>query len=803
MKSKAHFSKIKKPFTRVLTLVAAISCSHTALAQASVTTASEVKPLDSARAVLPLSTPEFKGVIKETFEGSKQDYPQPAKAPKGAPNVVVILLDDLGFGQAGTFGGPVPTPEMDHLADGGLIYNSFHTTGISSPTRAALLTGRNGHQVGMGTITELSTGYPGYNSLWPRETASVAKILKTNGYSTAAFGKWHNTPDWETSPIGPFERWPTGLGFEYFYGFFGGETSQWEPQLVRGVTPVEPSKRPEQGYNLNVDLVDDAITWISRQSSVAPDKPFFMYMAPGAVHAPLHVNQEWIDKFKDQFNQGWDKVRDETIARQKKLGIVPKNTDLTPRPDSIQAWSALSADEKRLFARHQEVFAGFLAQTDHEIGRLIKAIKKLPDADNTLIIYVAGDNGASAEGSVTGTSNNMMTQNGFPDSVENQLAHIDELGGPKHENHYPVGWAWAGTSPFQWMKRVPSHFGGTRNGLIVSWPKNIKSDNSIRSQFHHVVDIVPTILEAANIPQPDTVNGVQQVPMAGISMAYSFNNKNAEGQRDTQYFETGGHRAIYHKGWVASSFHGVPWKLTGSMGFKDSKWELYNVQKDFSQAHDLAAKEPKRLADLQKLFDQEAGKFGVYPLDDRFVERALNKERPSVIRGRTKFTYGAGTTRLPEGSAPPMYQRSHRITAEVTIPKDGANGVIVAEGGSSGGFSLYLDKGIPVYEYNFFGQSSYRIPATKALTSGKHTIVVDYQQAPREGRSPIGGAITISVNGDNVAQGQVEKVVPYRFSATETFDIGMDLGSTVSPSYNLQAPYPFTGTIDKVEIDLN
>lgn len=801
MKRNKHKPSIPKPLSRVLTLVAAIACTHTAFATTE-NTINAKKNIDNSRLTLPQQTPEFKGVIKETFEGSQQDFPQPAKAPQGAPNVVVILLDDLGFGQAGTFGGSVPTPEMDHLADDGIIYNRFHTTGISSPTRAALLTGRNGHQVGMGTITELSTGYPGYNTLWPKETASIAEILKDNGYSTAAFGKWHNTPDWETSPIGPFEHWPTGLGFEYFYGFFGGDTSQWEPQLVRGTIPVEPPKTPEQGYNLNVDLVDDAIGWINRQRSVSPDKPFFVYMAPGAVHAPLHVNQEWIDKFKGKFNQGWDKVREETIARQKKMGIIPKNTDLTPRPTSIQAWESLSPDEKRLFAKHQEVFAGFVAQTDHEMGRLIQAIHNLPDAENTLIIYVAGDNGASPEGSVTGTSNVMMTINGLPDSVENQLAHIDELGGPKHENHYPVGWAWAGTSPFQWMKRVPSHFGGTRNGMIVSWPAKIKSKHEIRSQFHHVVDIVPTILEAANIPQPTEVDGVKQTPMAGISMEYSFNDAKAEGQRHTQFFEVEGHRAIYHDGWVAASFHGVPWELNGSTGFKDNKWQLYNIEKDFSQAHDLAEKEPKRLEELKKLFDQEARKNNVYPLDDRFVERAFNPQRPSFIRGRKQFTYSAGTTRLPEGSAPPMYQRSHSITATVDIPKQGANGVIVAEGGASAGFSLYLENGIPVYEYNFFSQSHYRIAGKKVLPPGKHTIVVNYQQAPHSGRSNIGGDVTINIDGDQVAQGRVEKVVPFRFSTTETFDIGMDLGSTVSSSYYDKAPYAFTGTIDKVVVDL-
>jgi arylsulfatase A-like enzyme len=752
--------------------------------------------------VLPIPPAPFNGTITETFEGSQQDYPQPIKPPKGAPNVVLILVDDLGFGQPGTFGGPVPTPNLDALAAKGLRYNRCHTTAICSPTRAALLTGRNHHQVATGTITEFSTGYPGYNSIWPRETASIAEILKDNGYSTAAFGKWHNTPDWETTPVGPFERWPTGLGFEYFYGFQGGETSQWEPQLFRGTTPVEPPKRPDQGYNLNVDLVDDAIDWIKRQEAVSPDKPFFVYFAPGAVHAPLHVSQDWIDKFKGQFDEGWDKVREETLARQKKLGIVPENTDLTPRPESIPAWDSLSDDAKKLYAHHQEVFAGYLAQTDYEIGRLIAAVETLPEADNTLIIYIAGDNGPSAEGSLTGTLNNMMTQNGVPDTVENQLAHIDEIGGPEHENHYPVGWAWAGSSPFQWMKRVPSHFGGTRNGMVISWPSHIGDAGGLRTQFHHVIDIAPTILEAAGIDEPTEVNGTKQVPMAGISMEYTFDDANAPGRRHIQYFETGGHRAIYHDGWVAASFHGVPWELSGSIGFKDNKWELYNIDEDFSEDHDLAAENPDKLETLKKLFDEEANKYSVYPLDDRFAERAVNPERPSFTKGRTSFDYTPGTVRIPEGNAPPVYQRSHKITATIDVPDGGADGVIIATGGSSGGYTLYLDNGVPVYEYNFFGQDRYRVAGNEPLSPGRHTIVLDYKQSPIEGPEVTGGSAALSVDGTGVASGNIAKVVPKRFSATETLDIGMDLGATVPRTYEDRAPFAFTGTIDTVNVRL-
>ena len=753
--------------------------------------------------VLPRPDLPFKGKIGKTFADSQQDFPQPIQASKGAPNVVLILLDDLGFGQPGTFGGPIPTPNLDKLAGQGLRYNRFHTTAICSPTRAALLTGRNHHQVATGTITELSTGYPGYNSVWPQATASIAKVLSGNGYSTAAWGKWHNTPDWETSPIGPFQHWPTGLGFEYWYGFHGGETSQWEPQLFRNETPVEASKKPEQGYHLTEDLVDDAIVWMNRQESIAPEKPFFAYFATGAAHAPLHVPQEWADKFKGQFDQGWDKVREETLARQKKLGLVPVDTKLTPRPKELEAWDSLSADAKKLYARHQEVFAGFVAHTDYHLGRLLDGIAGLPDADNTLIIFIAGDNGPSAEGSVTGTLNNMMTQNGVPDSVEAQIKKLDELGGPLHENHYPVGWAWAGSSPFQWMKRVPSHFGGTRNGLVVAWPKKITDKGGLRTQFHHVIDIAPTIYVAASVTPPTAVNGIAQIPIAGTDMSYSFTDAKAPGNHTTQYFETGGHRAIYKDGWVAASFHGVPWALTGSIGFENNKWELYNIEKDFSQAVDLAAQYPDKLKELQAVFDQEAKKFDVYPFDDRFAERGMIPDRPSVVKGRTSFRYSAGTTRIPEGSAPPIYQRAHTITASVVIPETGAEGVILAEGGGSGGYTLFIQDGKAHYEYNFFGKAIYRVSSAEKLPTGDVEIVLDYEQRPfKRFVETTGGPAKLLVNGKMVGSGMIENAVVGRFSATETLDIGMDLGATVSASYRENAPFAFTGTIKDVRIQL-
>ncbi|MGJ8584661.1 MAG: arylsulfatase [Marinosulfonomonas sp.] len=728
--------------------------------------------------------------------------PQPISAPEGAPNIVLILIDDLGFGQPGTFGGPVPTPEMDALAQDGLRFTRMHTTAVCSPTRAALLTGRNHHQVGFGSLAELASGYPGYNSIWPQETASIAEILKANGYSTSAFGKWHNTPSWETTPIGPFERWPNGLGFEYWYGFHGGETSQWEPRLFRNTVPIEPSSLPKDGYNLNVDLVDQAVDWINQHESFAPDKPYFMYFAPGAVHAPLHVGPEWADKFKGQFDQGWDAVREETLERQIAAGVVPEGTNLTPRPDGIEAWDDLDDDARRLLARHQEVFAGFVAQTDHEIGRLLDVVHSLPDADNTLVILIAGDNGPSAEGTFTGTMNNTMTLNGIPDTVEGQLPLIDKIGAPGHDNHYPVGWAWAGSAPFQWMKRVPSHFGGTRNGMVISWPGHINSKGEIRTQFHHVIDVAPTLLEAAGIKEPNEVNGTTQVPMAGTSMVYSFDDADAPGTRDTQYFETGGHRAIYHDGWVAASFHGAPWVLTGSICFDDAEWTLYNIEKDFSESTNVAAENPEKLKELIALFDEEAAKYNVFPLDDRFTERAADPEKPSFNKGKKRFEYKQGTTRIPDSAAPPVNLRSHQITAEIVIPEGGSEGVIIAAGGSTAGYTLYLEDSIPVYEYNFFGLKRYRLAGTEALAAGAHTIVFDYQQQPFEGNDIVGGTATLSVDGAEVANGIFDKVVLLAFSTTETTDIGVDLGATVSPEYEERAPFAFSGKIDSVVVNI-
>ena len=746
---------------------------------------------------LPRPIPEFKGVIGESYENSEQDYPQPFRAPEGAPNVLVILLDDVGFGQMSTTGGPIPTPSMDKLAEEGLLYTQFHTTGICSPTRAALLTGRNHHQTGFGTISELSTGFPGYHSIWGGDAACMAEVLRQNGYSTAAWGKWHNTPDWETSPIGPFDRWPTGLGFEYFYGFQGGETSQWEPQLFRNTLAVEPEKKPEEGYHLTEDLTEDAIRWIQRQKSLDPEKPYFAYFATGAAHAPLHVPAEWIEKFKGQFDEGWDAMREHTLKRQIEMGIIPEGTQLTARPESIPAWNDQAPEARKLYARQMEVFAAFLAHTDHYVGKLIDEAMALPGGENTMVIYIAGDNGSSAEGSLTGTLNNMMTQNGFSDNVERQLAVFDEIGGPEHENHFAVPWAWAGCAPFQWMKRVPSHFGGTRNGLVISWPKGIQSKGEMRTQFHHVVDIAPTVYKAAGIEAPEEVNGVEQTIMAGVPMNYTFEDGNAISTRNTQYFETGGHRAIYHDGWVAASFHGVPWELTGSVGFEGNEWELYHITEDFSQAVNLAESHPKKLEELKAVFNKEAEKFQVYPLDDRFAERAFNPDRPSMTQGKTSFRYLPGTARIPEGSAPPVYARSHTITAKVDYRK-GDEGVILATGGSSAGYTFFVQEGKLHYTYNFFHESHYDVVSATVLPDGELELKMEYVHESEEFGG--GGTSTLFVNGEKVGSGKVEKVVPVRYSATETMDVGMDLGAAVTKHY--RGPFTYTGDLKYVQIDL-
>ncbi|OHX64456.1 arylsulfatase [Flammeovirga pacifica] len=743
---------------------------------------------------LPKNWTEFNGKIGRTFTESEEDYPQPIQPSKEAPNIILVILDDVGFGQTSTFGGPIATPALDEVAEEGISYTQFHTTGVCSATRAAMLTGRNHHQTGFGTISEMSTGFPGYNSIWEQDAASIAEVLKANGYNTAAWGKWHNTPDWETNQTGPFDRWPTGLGFEYFYGFIGGETSQYEPQLYKNTLAVEPTLKPEDGYHLTEDLSKDAIKWIQQQKSLNPDKPYFAYFSTGAIHAPIHVQKEWIVKYKGKFDDGWDAMREKTIERQKKMGIVPQETQLTERPEDIETWEEQSEDEKKLYARQMEVVAGYLAHTDHYVGELLKAAKGLPGGENTMVIYVVGDNGASGEGTPMGTINNMMVQNGFPDNLEEQLKVMDELGSKDFENHYAVPWAWAGCAPFQWMKRVPSHFGGTRNGLVISWPEKIKSKGEKRTQFHHVVDIAPTIYEAADIQFPKKVNGATQIPLAGTSMSYSFEDAEKESTRKTQYFEVGGHHAIYHEGWVASAFHGVPWKFTGSVGFDSVHWELYNVEEDFSQANDLAEKHPEKLKEMIEIFDQEAKKYNVYPLDDRYAERALNPLRPSITRGKKHFKYYQGTTRIPEGGTPPVYSKSHSIKSKVEF-KNGDEGVIVAVGGNVAGYSMYIKDNALHYTYNFFNRERYNITSSIPLKEGENEIELIYMQESDAWGG--GGTAQLYINQQCVGETKINKTVPIRFAVTETTDIGMDLGSTVSEDYI--GPFKYTSKIHYVE----
>ncbi len=751
--------------------------------------------------MLPLPPAAFKGKIGTTYTDSVPDKIPLTKAPDGAPNVLLVLIDDCGFGQWGTFGGQIPTPNLDRLAKAGLRYTRFHTTALCSPTRAALLTGRNHHSAGTGTITELGNAYPGYSGQIPSSAGMVAETLRQHGYSTAWFGKNHNIPDWETSVSGPYDRWPARQGFDHFYGFLGGETHQWAPPLHRDHSHVEMEvpKGREADYTLNENLADEAIQYINQQKSVTPDRPFFVYFAPGATHAPHHVPKAWIDRFKGQFDQGWDKYREETFRRQLQLGVIPPDTKLTPRPAEIPAWDSLSPDRKRIAARLMEAFAAFTAHIDFEVGRILDAIEAVGQTDNTMVFWEIGDNGSSMEGTLSGSFNEMTSLNGQQEDPAFILAHLEDIGGPKSYNHIPVGWAWAVDTPFQWGKQIASHFGGTRNPLVISWPNRIKNSGGIRTQFHHVIDIVPTILEAAEIQQPSSVNGIAQKPIEGVSMVYTFDDAKAEERHRVQYFEMFGNRAIYSEGWVACVRHGrLPWENSGSYDFAKDKWELYRIESDFSQANDLAAKEPERLRAMQDLFWVEAAKYDVLPLDDRFAERADPSLRPSLIEGRTDFTYYPGAAHIPESSSPNVKNRSYRITAHVDVPQTGGDGVLVAAGGFAAGYALYVKDGKPCYEYNWFAQQRYKVASSEKLAPGPAIIRIDFNYDG--GGVAKGGTVTMFVNDKKVAQGRVEKTVLARFSPDETFDIGLDSATPVSEDY--KSPNPYTGKLRKVEIHL-
>jgi arylsulfatase A-like enzyme len=750
----------------------------------------------NAQESLPKPETPFQGKIGKTAAESTPDFPKGIEAPKGAPNVLLIMTDDVGFGASSTFGGPIQTPNFQRLADSGLRYNMFHTTALCSPTRAALITGRNHHSVASGVITEMATGYPGYDSLVPKSAGSVGEVLKESGYNTYWFGKMHNVPDWMSSAAGPFDLWPTGLGFEYFYGFVGGDSDQWHPALFENTTPIEPYLgKPD--YILDHDLADQAIHRIQLQHALAPSKPWFVYYVTGTAHAPHHAPKEWIDKYKGQFDEGWDKVREETLARQIKLGVVPQTTQLTKRPDAIPSWDSLTADQKRLYSRMMEVYAGALSYADNQIGRIMDELDQSGQRDNTLVIFIMGDNGASPEGSLQGTTDEVTVNQGVPESIPYLLSMIDKLGGPMGYNHYPVGWAHAMDSPMQWTKQVASHFGGTRNGLVISWPAKIKDKGGIRSQFCHVIDIVPTIYEAIGITPPDVLDGVKQKPLEGTSLVYSFDQANAPTHHPVQYFELVGNRAIYKDGWMASTTPlRLPWLTSAEVNPNDFKWELYNINEDFSQAHNLASTNPDKLKELQAAFDVEAKKYNVYPLDSSFTARFDTSIRPSLTRGRNEFTYYPGMIRIPEGTAPDFKNKSWAAAADVTIPAGGASGVLATIGGRFGGWVLWLDNSTPHFAYALSNQPQhkFRVDSTQPLAPGEHVVRIAFKYAGGIGK---GGTATLFVDQKQVAQGEIPQTLPARFSLDETFDVGEDTGTPVVEDYADKMPYQFTGTMKK------
>jgi len=754
--------------------------------------------LPTDRTVLPIPEPAYPH--STTFD-VRNATPPPrfeVKAPPGAPNVLIVLIDDMGFGQSSAFGGPVKMPTVERLANSGLRYNEFHTTALCSPTRSALLSGRNHHVNNFGSIAETATSFPGQTGQRPNSVAYVVEMLRLNGYSTAAFGKNHETAPWEVSPSGPTDRWPTRAGFDKFYGFMGGETNQWAPLLYEGMNQVEPSKDPN--YHFMTDMTDQAIAWVGSQKSLTPDKPFFMYFAPGATHAPHHVPKSWIAKYKGKFDQGWDAVREETLARQKRLGVVPAETKLAPKPAAIKDWAALSPDEKKLFARQMEVFAGFGEYADTEVGRLIKSLEESGQLDNTLIFYIVGDNGASAEGGMVGLYNEMTYFNGVHETVQDILKHYDELGGPTTYPHYAAGWAVAGDTPFTWTKQVASSYGGTRNGVVIHWPKGIRAKGEVRSQWHHVIDIAPTILEAASLPEPKSVNGTPQTPIEGVSMAYTFADAKATTRHTTQYFEIFGNRAIYHDGWLAGTVHRAAWEFKPRTTLENDTWELYDTRTDFSLVNDLAAKNPEKLKELQALFLKEAVKYSVLPLDDRTLER-LNAGlvgRPDLMAGRTSLTVYEGMIGISENVFINVKNRSHTITAEVAIPKQGANGVLLAQAGRFGGWSLYVKDGKPTYTYNWLGLQRYTVAATQALPAGKATIRFEFTYDG--GGIGKGGVGTLFVNGKKVGTGRIERTQCCAFSADEGADVGADDGTPVTEAYKV--PFKFTGKIARVTIEL-
>lgn len=753
------------------------------------------------RTILPVPEPKPPVVTELDVRNVKPPPRFEVKAPDGAPNVFLVLIDDLGFAGTSAFGGPVPTTTFDRIASEGLTYNNFHTTAVCSPTRAAIKSGRNHHVCNMGGIIETSTAYPGNTGQIPNDVAPVAEMLRLNGYGTAAFGKWHETAAWEASIAGPLDRWPTRQGFDKFYGFLGGETNQWAPFIYDGTHPVELPEDPS--YHFMSDMTDQAVAWIKYQKALTPVKPFFVYFAPGATHAPHHVPREWIVRWKGKFDQGWDKLREEILARQIERGVVPKGTKLAPKPEAIPDWDTLSADEKRLFARQAEAFAAFLEYTDHEVGRVIKAIEDTGEFENTLVIFVYGDNGTSAEGGRNGMFSEMTYFNLVKEEVKDMLKFIDKWGGPETYPHMAAGWAVAFDTPYKWTKQVASDHGGTKVGMAIRWPRGIKARGELRTQFHHVIDVAPTILEAARLPEPSSVNGVKQRPMDGVSMAYSYDDANAKDRHTTQYFEMFGNRAMYHDGWFARTIHRAPWEMEPRRPLTEDIWELYDTRTDFSLINDLSAKHPEKLKELQALFMKEAEKNQALPIDDRVVERinAALAGRPDLMAGRTSLVLAEGMTGMTENVFLNIKNKSKSITAEVEVLEGKvAHGAVLTQGGRFGGWSLYVKDGVPAYDYNFLGLERFTVAATEKLKPGKNTLRFDF--AYDGGGLGKGGLGEIFINDKKVGEGRIERTQPMIFSADETADVGIDLATPVVESIGSEAKSRFTGRIPKVTIEV-
>ena len=751
------------------------------------------------RTVLPVVEPEYPAIAELDARNAKAPPRFEVKAPKGAPNVVIVLIDDIGFGQSSAFGGPARMPTLDKLAADGVRYNNFHTTSLCSPTRTALLTGRNHHVNNAGAIMELATGFPGNTGIRPQSVAPLAEMLRLNGYSTAAFGKYHETPPWEVSVSGPYDRWPTHSGFDKFYGFIGGETNQWAPAIYDGTIRVEHPRDPN--YHFTVDMTDQAVNWMQAQHSLTPDKPFFVYFATGATHAPHHVPKEYVERYKGKFDQGWDALREQTFARQKEMGVIPANADLTVRPREIPSWDSQTADQKKLEARQMETFAGFAEQTDEQVGRLVTALQEMGVMDNTLLFYIVGDNGASAEGGPEGAYNEMMALNGIISTAAINMPHLEDWGSPKTFPHYAIGWAWAGDTPFQWTKQIASHYGGTTNGVVIHWPARIKAKGEFRSQFTYVTDVAPTVLEAAGLPFPKSVNGTVQRQFDGTSMVYTFDDPNAKETHTTQYFEMFGNRGIYHDGWTAAARHSIPWVIGKNPPLADDKWELYNVAEDFSQAHDLAAQNPGKLKELQDLFTQEAARNHVLPLDDRRSERfdPSIAGRPDLMGKRTSLTVYPGMTGIGENAFINIKNRSYTITAPVEVRDAKTNGVIIAQAGAFGGWSLYMKDGKVHHEYNLFGVEWTNIAGPTALSSGRHVIKYEFvADVPKPGT---GGKCVLYVDDKQVAAGRIPKTQPFAYSADEGVDVGMDGETAVSRDYK-EGDNHFTGRIVSVTVDI-